>query len=130
MHEQLTVYEMVGGAPTFKKLVNVFYSKVENDELLRSIFPNDLEAGKQWQCLFLIQLFGGPPDYSQQRGHPRLRMRHAAFRIDERAAQLWLSYMVEAIDEINIDEPARSMMQDYFERTAAHMINAYLPKDS
>jgi hemoglobin len=130
MHEQHTVYDMVGGAPTFEKLVNIFYSKVENDELLRSIFPDDFEAGKHWQCLFLIQLFGGPSDYNQQRGHPRLRMRHASFRIDERVAQLWLSYMLEAIDEIKIDEPARSMMHEYFVRAASHMVNAYLPEDS
>ncbi len=124
-----TVYELVGGEPAFEKLVNTFYAKVESDGTLRNIFPPDLEPGKRWQKLFLMQYFGGPSEYSENRGHPRLRMRHHPFAIDHRAGQLWLKYMLESIEETQIPEPARTIMRDYFERAAAHMINTFNPDD-
>jgi hemoglobin len=124
---ELTVYDVVGGDPTFQRLVDVFYAKVEADEDLRAIFPDDLEPGKHWQFLFLTQFFGGPPRYAAERGHPRLRMRHFPFPIDARARNLWLQYMLEAIDEVGIVEPARSFMRDYFERGSAMMINLQGP---
>lgn len=124
-----TVYEMVGGEPTFRKLVNTFYAKIEADVTLRQIFPDDLEQGKQWQKLFLMQYFGGPTEYNEIRGHPRLRMRHFPFAIDRNAGQLWLKYMLESIDETGISDPARSIMRDYFERAAVHMINTFNPDD-
>lgn len=119
-----TVYEMVGGAETFRKLVDVFYARVEADSALRSMFPDDLEPGKEWQYLFLLQFFGGPQDYWAKRGHPRLRMRHAPFPINQAARDAWLKYMLEAIDEVGIQEPARGIMRDYFERASTFMMNA------
>ncbi len=119
-----SVYEMVGGEPTFQKLVDAFYARVEADEVLRPMFPADLEAGKHWQFLFLSQFFGGPARYSQERGHPRLRMRHFPFPIDQQARDHWLAHMLAAIDEVGIVEPARSVMRDYFERGSTFMINA------
>lgn len=127
--EQTTVYELVGGAETFKRLVDTFYAKVEADESLRAIFPEDLEPGKRWQYLFLMQYFGGPTEYGEERGHPRLRMRHAPFPIDAKARDAWLSHMLASIDEIGIIEPARSIMRDYFARAAEFMINRYTPDD-
>ncbi len=121
-HEQ-TIYAVVGGDATFQKLVDVFYAKVEADEGLRAIFPDDLEPGKRWQFLFLTQFFGGPARYAEERGHPRLRMRHGPFAIDLRARNHWLQFMLEAIDEVGIQEPARSVMRDYFERGSAMMVN-------
>jgi hemoglobin len=129
MTEKQTIFEMVGGRATFKALVDVFYAKVEADDHLLQIFPDDLEPGKQWQYLFLMQYFGGPPEYSQERGHPRLRMRHNPFPIDADSRERWLQYMLEAIDEVGIEEPARSAMREYFQRGSAFMINRYDPTD-
>ena len=120
---QLSVYEMIGGEATFRRLVDSFYAKVEADEILRAIFPDDLEAGKEWQFLFLMQYWGGPWRYAEERGHPRLRMRHAPYAINEDLRNRWVQYMLEAIDEIGIEEPARSQMREYFEQGATFMIN-------
>ena len=119
-----SVYDMVGGDSTFQKLVEAFYRRVEADEVLRPMFPDDLEAGKYWQYLFLAQFFGGPARYIEQRGHPRLRMRHAPFVIDQQGRDHWFAHMCAAIDEVGIQEPARSIMRDYFERGSTFMINA------
>lgn len=125
--DEITVYEIVGGDETFKQLVDEFYSRVEQDERLRDMFPEDLEEGKRWQYLFLRQFFGGPAEYHVERGHPRLRMRHAPFKIDEKARDAWLEHMLASVDAVGIQEPARQMMRSYFERAATHMINTFLP---
>ena len=127
MADEQTLYELVGGDDTFHRLVNAFYARVEADEGLRSLFPQDLEPGKHWQFLFLTQYFGGPQRYAQERGHPRLRMRHAPFPIDQSARDAWLGHMLAAIDEVGIPEPQRSEMRDYFERGSAFMINLEPP---
>lgn len=121
--DQQTLYDLVGGEVTFRRLVDIFYAKVEADPVLRPIFPADLEAGKRWQFLFLSQFFGGPAAYAEQRGHPRLRMRHDPFPIDQQARDHWLRHMIDAVDAVGIEEPMRSMMTDYFERASTHMIN-------
>ncbi len=90
---------------------------------LCAVFPGDLEPGKRWQFLFLTQYFGGPDRYAQERGHPRLRMRHGPYPIDMDARNRWLTYMLEAIDEVGIEEPACSTMRNYFERGSAMMVN-------
>ncbi|MAS34172.1 MAG: globin [Anaerolineaceae bacterium] len=126
-NQEETIYQFVGGDPTFQKLVDIFYAKVEADERLRAIFPADLGPGKHWQFLFLTQFFGGPDRYGAERGHPRLRMRHFPFPIDNKARDSWLQYMLEAIDEVGIEEPARSVMRDYFERGSTMMINVHSP---
>lgn len=124
-----TVYDKVGGALTFQKLVDVFYARVEQDVELRAIFPEDLEPGKRWQYLFLTQYWGGPQQYAQERGHPRLRMRHAPFPITPQLRDKWVSHMLAAIDEVGIAEPERGIMRDYFENAATFMINRYSPED-
>lgn len=129
MDQELTIYELVGGDETFKRLVDIFYERVESDEELRSIFPDDLEPGKHWQFLFLTQFFGGPARYQAERGHPRLRMRHAPYPIDDNLRAAWLGHMLVAVDEAGIQEPARSMMRSYFERAAEHMVNVYKPNE-
>src|SRR5688572_33446838 len=113
---EITVYEMVGGEATFERLVRSFYAKVEADEVLRAIFPDDLEPGKRYQQLFLMQYWGGPTAYIEERGHPRLRMRHYPFPITEDLRNRWVEYMLAAIDEVGIQEPVRSMMREYFDR--------------
>jgi hemoglobin len=122
--EEKSIYELVGGDPTFQKLVDIFYARVEQDAVLRPMFPEELEAGKHWQFLFLTQFFGGPARYQEQRGHPRLRMRHFPFSINQAARDHWLEHMLAAIDEVGISEPARTEMRDYFERGSTFMINA------
>ncbi len=118
-----TIYEQIGGEPTLRRLVEHFYRRVEDDPLLRPMFPPDMQPGKQYQLLFLVQLFGGPPTYNQQRGHPRLRMRHKPFSIGQRERDVWLGHMLAALAETGIQEPAYSAMRSYFERAATAMIN-------
>lgn len=122
-----TIFDMVGGEPTFRRLVDVFYTKVEADPVLRQLFPDDLEPGKHYQYLFLMQLFGGGTIYSEQRGHPRLRMRHMPFPIGQAERDHWLTHMLAAVDEVGITDPARAQMREYFERAATHMINVEQP---
>lgn len=125
--EERSIYELVGGEDTFRRLVDIFYTKIEHDAYLRPMFPDSLDEGKEWQFLFLCQLFGGPQRYAEERGHPRLRMRHAPFAIDQKARDVWLGHMLDAMTEINIRQPAYDMMRSYFERAATHMINHYTP---
>ncbi|NTU77810.1 MAG: globin [Chloroflexales bacterium] len=127
MSEQPTIFEQAGGAPAFRRLVNAFYARVEHDPLLRPMFPPDLEPGKEHQYLFLIQYFGGPPAYGEQRGHPRLRVRHAPFPIGPSERDAWLAHMLAALDEAAIPEPARSAMRAYFELAAPAMMNQQSP---
>jgi hemoglobin len=117
------VYTYVGGEETFRRLVDAFYARVEQDPLLRPLFPADLGPGKEAQWLFLMQYFGGPGEYSNRRGHPRLRMRHMPFSIGQPERDAWLGHMLAAVDEVGIPEPARSLMHEYFERAATFMIN-------
>ncbi len=123
MQKQQTVYQRGGGDDPLRRMVDAFYGGVEADPLLRRMFPADLGPGKYHQYLFIRQYFGGPAEYADLRGHPRLRMRHAPFPIDQHARDAWLGHMLAAIDEIGIAEPARTIMREYFERTATHMIN-------
>lgn len=125
-NEQPSVFDLVGGEATFRELVDTFYARIETDDRIRPIFPDDLEEGKHWQFLFLVQFFGGPARYHEERGHPRLRMRHAPFPVDRTMRDIWLGHMLAAIDEVGISEPARSMMRTYFERASTHMINLYV----
>ncbi len=125
-----SIYELVGGEDTFRRLVDVFYANIEQDAYLRPMFPDSLDEGKKWQFLFLCQLFGGPQRYAQERGHPRLRMRHAPFAIDQKARDAWLHHMLDAMTQINIQQPAYDVMKSYFERAATHMINQYTPDEA
>src|SRR3712207_1844042 len=109
-----TLYEAVGGDATFRRLVDAFYTRVEADPVLRPLFPPDLGPGKEWQYLFLTQYFGGPQRYMEQRGHPRLRMRHGPFAISPREANRWLQHMLAALDEVGIPEPYLGAMRNYF----------------
>lgn len=128
-HDDRSIYEQLGGDEAFHRIVNAFYRRVEADPLLRPMFLEDLEESRRRQFLFLTQYFGGPTRYIEERGHPRLKMRHFPFDIDQRAADAWLTHMLEAIDEAEIPEPARSEMREYFERAAPFMINRNTKSD-
>jgi hemoglobin len=124
MTQEPNIYELAGGDAPFRRLVDAFYARVERDQLLRPLFPADLEPGKQRQFLFITQYFGGPARYNEQRGHPRLRMRHAPFVIGQAERDAWAGHMLAAIDEAGFVEPARTALREYFERSATFLINA------
>jgi hemoglobin len=92
-----TLFERVGGLPFFVALVKKFYEAVEHDPILRPIYPDDLEPGKAHLSGFLAQYWGGPPQYSMERGHPRLRMRHASFAIRQRERDAWVDHLSSAV---------------------------------
>ena len=130
MNEEYTLYQLVGGDDTFQRLVDSFYRRIEQDKGLRPMFPADLNPGKERQFLFLTQFFGGPSRYNEKRGHPRLRLRHSPFPIDEDARLRWLNHMLAAIDETGIEEPMRGVMRSYFERASAMLVNRSKPDES
>ena len=115
------------GDETFRALVEEFYRRVEADPDLRPVFPSDLAEGRERQYLFLRQYFGGPPEYSERHGHPRLRMRHLPFSITREARDRWVAHMNEAIEVVGIPEPHASVMRDYFEQFSFAMINRETP---
>ena len=117
-------YEAVGGEPTFRKLVAAFYQGVATDPVLRPMYPEeDLGPAEERLRLFLIQYWGGPGTYSEQRGHPRLRMRHAPFRVGPAARDAWLRHMRAAVDSLNLDSEYGTILWDYLQRAAMHMVN-------
>jgi hemoglobin len=120
-----TPYEAMGGEPTLRRLAARFYAQVADDDVLRALYPeDDLAPAEERLALFLMQYWGGPQTYMEQRGHPRLRMRHAPFRIGPRERDAWLRAMRVAVDEADIAEPLRRQLWDYFESTATHMMNS------
>lgn len=121
--ETLNIHDLVGGYPTFEKLVDHFYDAVEQDPVLRPMYPETLEESRRHLALFLSQFFGGSPQYSAERGHPRLRARHLPFVIDRPERDAWVKHMLAAVDATGIQEPARTHMRDYFEQAATFLIN-------
>ncbi|BBH66495.1 globin [Actinoplanes sp. OR16] len=118
-------FDAVGGEPTFRRLVDKFYEGVAEDPLMRPMYPEeDLEPAADRLALFLMQYWGGPNTYSASRGHPRLRMRHAPFRVDEAARDAWLHHMKVAVDSLDLPEQHRATLWDYLERAAYFMVNA------
>ena len=123
-----TVYELAGGEPSFRALVKRFYAGVAGDPLLRPIYPEaDLSGATERLTLFLIQYWGGPSTYSEQRGHPRLRMRHQPFTIGQVERDAWLRHMTEAVDSLDLAPRVRRALLDYFEKASTAMINAQVP---
>lgn len=118
-----TLFEHVGGQPFFDALVDRFYDGVETEGPLRAMYPEDLEPGKRALALFLGQYFGGPTTYSDEKGHPRLRMRHVSFRIGPAERDGWVRHMTAAVESSETDEAVKTQMLDYFAMAAEHMIN-------
>jgi len=120
-----SVYELAGGEPVFRALVTRFYDAVADDPVLRAVYPDeDLADARERLTLFLIQYWGGPQTYSEQRGHPRLRMRHAPFVIGEPERAAWLRHMNDAVRSLSLAPQIEARMLDYFENAAAAMVNA------
>jgi hemoglobin len=121
---QPALLERIGGREVIERIVQEFYDRVEADAELRALFPEDLEAGREKQALFLEQWLGGEPRYSERYGHPRLRMRHFPFVIDQRAAGLWLRHMGEAFRAAGVGEQEMAEVFADLGPLARHMINA------
>jgi len=119
-----SLLEQVGGEDGVSRVVEAFYGRVEVDAHLRPIYPEDLEPGKEKLKLFLVQWLGGPATYSEKYGHPRLRMRHFPFVIDDLAAGRWLRNMREAWQECGVPEEAIAFVFEKFGPLAHHMVNA------
>ncbi|GAA0524099.1 oxygen-binding heme protein [Saccharopolyspora subtropica] len=121
-----TFYEQVGGEATFHRIVARFYEEVAKDELLRPMYPEeDLGPAEERLRLFLIQYWGGPHTYSDRRGHPRLRMRHAPFKIGPAERDAWLRCMRIAVDEADLDPAHRDQLWQYLEMAAHSLVNSW-----
>jgi hemoglobin len=121
---QVSFYEAVGGRETFVRLVHRFYEGVAADDVLREMYPEeDLGPAEERLRMFLEQYWGGPTTYSEQRGHPRLRMRHMPFTVNEDARDRWLKHMREAVESLGLAPAQESVLWTYLERAAWSMLN-------
>ncbi len=125
-----SLYDAVGGEPVFRRLVADFYAGVAEDPVLRPLYPDDLGPAEDRLRMFLVQYWGGPTTYSEQRGHPRLRMRHVAWTVGERERDAWLAVMGAALDRQDLPEAARAAIWDHMERAAHSLVNAPPTEDS
>lgn len=124
MSEDQTLYEAVGGMGFFRRLVDAFYAGVENDPVLRPMYPpEELDGARERLTLFLGQYWGGPDTYSQRRGHPMLRRRHIPFPIDQAARDRWVTHMSAAIDQLAPPDDVATALRDYFAMAADAMVN-------
>jgi len=122
---EASFYDAVGGEPTFRHLVDRFYAGVAGDPVLRPLYPEaDLTGARDRLRMFLVQYWGGPRTYSEQRGHPRLRMRHTPFAVGEAERLAWLSHMRDAVDSLDLPEPYASTLWHYLESAAFSLQNS------
>ncbi len=121
--ETTQIYDAVGGDKPFHDLVNAFYAGVEADPVLRPLYPDDMTRAKEHLALFFIQRFGGHAAYGEQRGHPRLRMRHVPFRIGPAERDAWLRAMSVALDSVPAFAPHRAALDRYFVEAANFLVN-------
>jgi hemoglobin len=119
-----TFFDAVGGEETFRRLVADFYARVETDPVLRPLYPEpDLSGAADRLRMFLVQYWGGPTTYSDLRGHPRLRMRHAPFAIGPAQRDAWLKHMSAALDGLALPAEQDVALRDYLSRAAASLLN-------
>ncbi|MDP5182059.1 globin [Blastococcus sp. BMG 814] len=119
-----TFYDEVGGEETFRRLVQRFYAAVRTDPVLQPMYPQDDWEGAETRLRgFLVQYWGGPTTYSEQRGHPRLRMRHAPFAIGPVERDAWLTHMRDAVDSLELPPEQDATLWGYLEMAARSMQN-------
>jgi hemoglobin len=119
-----TFYDAIGGYPTIAKIVDRFYEGVASDEVLRPMYPEeDLAPAADRFTMFLVQYWGGPTTYSERRGHPRLRMRHAPFRVTHTAREHWLLHFRAGLDSANLSPELDAVFWDYITHAALAMVN-------
>lgn len=119
---QLSKYDLIG-KENIRKLIHDFYLEIQNDELLLPMYKGDLKGAEERLHLFMIQYLGGPKTYETKRGHPRLRIRHQPFQIDEQAKKHWLKNMRIALDKSSIPQAEKDFLLDYFQKTANFLKN-------
>jgi hemoglobin len=123
-----TLYDRVDGEQFFMALVGRFYLGVAGDPLLRPLYPEDMTEARQHLALFLMQYWGGPPTYNEQRGHPRLRMRHLPFVIGPAERDAWLRHMLEAVTHMaettDLTASDAEELRAYFDMAAHQLVNA------
>ncbi len=119
----MEIYAGIGHDQPFFALVEAFYQGVDADPLLRPLYPNDLTHAKLHLAWFLIQRFGGPLRYQEERGHPRLRMRHLPFQIGRAESEAWLLHMNAALEAVPEFAPFQDVLRRYFSESAAFLIN-------
>ena len=119
-----TFYEQAGGEKFFADLVSQFYAVVATDPILRPMYPEtDMKGAAQRLQWFLEQYWGGPSTYQENRGHPRLRMRHAQFSITHEARDAWLNAMHQAVNGVEIDPALKGELWSYLEMAANSLVN-------
>jgi hemoglobin len=124
--EVASFYDAVGGEAVFHRIVARFYEEVARDEVLRPLYPEeDLAPAEERLRLFLMQYWGGPHTYSDRRGHPRLRMRHAPFSIGPIERDAWLRCMRTAVDEAGLSDDHRRQLWGYLEMAANSLMNSW-----
>jgi hemoglobin len=124
--DEETFYDAVGGHDTFVRIVQRFYQGVSTDPELRSLYPEeDLAPAAERLTLFLEQYWGGPTTYSDQRGHPRLGMRHAPFAVTPQARDRWLLHMRAGVEAAGMSPEQSAQMWEYLERAAHFLVNTF-----
>jgi hemoglobin len=119
-----SLYDRIGGTDAFRRLVEVFYAGVADDPVLRPLYPEqDLGPAADRLRMFLEQYWGGPRTYSDQRGHPRLRMRHAPYRVDADARDRWLTHMRAGVDVLELDADTDAELWGYLQMAAHSLVN-------
>lgn len=127
----MTYYDDFGGHETFVKLVREFYRGVAGDPELRALYPEeDLGPAEERLRMFFEQYWGGPTSYSEQRGHPRLRMRHVPYAVTPGMRDRWLLHMLAAVDSLDLPEEHDDLLRDYVTRAAYSLVNAPGPDGS
>ena len=125
MDNEHTLYDAVGGEPFFRRLVDGFYTQVKRDDLIGPMYPDDDWEGAQNRLRwFLAQYWGGPKTYGAERGHPRLRIRHAPFPVSPSARDAWLRHMRAAVDTLELSPLHEAELWDYLERAAHSLQNS------
>lgn len=120
---ELQIFERIGEGG-FERLVRAFYSQVPGDDILGPMYPAEDMAGAEARLRdFLVGRFGGPDRYIQQRGHPRLRQRHAPFAVDQTARDRWMQLMTKALDETALPADVTQTLRSFFDQTATFMVN-------
>lgn len=121
---EVTLYEAAGGEPFFTALVDAFYDGVVTDPVLMSLYPSDdLDGARRRLTLFLIQYWGGPLTYMDERGHPMLRARHMPFHVGPAERDHWLLHMAAAVERVTVPGPIRDALMSYFVPAADHLRN-------
>lgn len=119
-----TFYEQVGGEKFFADLVSQFYAVVATDPVLRPMYPEtDMKGAAQRLQWFLEQYWGGPSTYQENRGHPRLRMRHSEFEVTFAARDAWLNAMHTAVEGVEMDPALKGELWGYLEMAANSLVN-------